>query len=184
MKKKAAIGLLEINSIAAGVEVINMVVKSSNIELIQALPVCPGKYIAMFYGDVGSIQSAVEAGEEAAGEYLVDKFILANVHDEVLPALTATSQVDKIEALGIIETFSVASGIVAADAAAKTAQVTLLEVRTARGMGGKSVVFFTGDVGSVSMAVESAARTAADEGLLVNKTVIPQVHEDLWEKLL
>lgn len=181
---KKAVGLLEFNSIAAGIEIIDTVIKSSRVEVVQALSVCPGKYIAMFYGDVGSVQSAIETGEKASDEYLVDSFILANVHDEVVPALTGTTEVDEIKALGVIETFSVASGIVAADTAAKTAQVSLLEVRTARGMGGKSLVLFTGDVGSVSMAVDSAASSAGEEGMLVNKSIIPSVHKDLWNKII
>lgn len=181
---KNAVGLLEFNSIAAGVEVIDSVIKSAQIQLIQALPVCPGKYIAMFYGDVGSIQSAVEMGKEENNNYLIDSFILANVHDDVIPALTGTTEVKNLKALGIIETFSVASGIIAADTAAKTAQVSLLEIRTARGMGGKSLVFFTGDVGSVSMAVERSSQAVGDEGLLVNKSIIPSVHKDLWDKIL
>lgn len=181
---KKAIGLLELNSIASGVEVIDQVVKAARVGLIQALPVCPGKYIAMFYGEVGSIQSAVETGEEKAGDYLVDSFILANIHDDVIPALTGTTEIGDIKALGIIETFSVASGIIAADSAAKTAQIRLMEVRTARGMGGKSTVFFTGDVDSVTMAVETAAENVGKGGLLVNKSIIPSVHPDLWDKIV
>lgn len=181
---KKAIGLLEFNSMATGIEVIDTVMKSAEVVLIQALPVCPGKYVTMFYGDVGSVQSAVETGEKAGGEYLIDSFILANIHDEVIPALTGTTEVSEFKALGIIETFSVASGIVAADTAVKTAQVYLIEIRTARGMGGKSLVLFTGDVGSVSMSVEAAAMSAGEEGLLVNKTVIPSVHKDLWEQIV
>ncbi len=181
---KKAVGLLEFNSIAAGVKIIDTVIKSAEIQLIQALPVCPGKYIAMFYGDVASVQSAIETGEEAGKDFMVDSFILANVHEDIIPALTGTTKVPEIKALGIIETFSVASGIVAADTAVKTAQISLIEVRTARGMGGKSIVFFTGDVGSVSMAVEAAALPAGEEGLLVNKTVIPSLHKDLWDKII
>ena len=181
---KKAVGLLEFNSIAAGVEVIDTVIKSAVIELVQAMPVCPGKYIAMFYGGVASVQSAIETGEEASKDFMIDSFILANVHDDLIPALTGTSEIEELKSLGIIETFSVASGIVAADIAVKTAQISLIEIRTARGMGGKSTVFFTGDVGSVSMAVEAAAKSAGEEGLLVNKSVIPSLHKDLWDKIL
>ncbi|MEJ6950397.1 BMC domain-containing protein [Natronospora cellulosivora (SeqCode)] len=181
---KKAVGLLEFNSIAAGVEVIDTVIKSAEIKLIQALPVCPGKYIAMFHGDVGSVQSAIETGETLCKDLMVDSFILANIHDDLIPALSGTTEISEIKALGIIETFSVASGIVAADIAVKTAQVELIEVRTARGMGGKATVYFTGDVASVKMAVDAAVRSVGEEGMLVNKTVIPSVHKDLQDHII
>jgi len=49
-----------------------------------------------------------------------------------------TSQVENVSALGILETYDAASIIVAADIAAKTAIVQLIELRIAKGMCGKS----------------------------------------------
>lgn len=181
---KKAIGLLEFNSIAAGIEIADLSVKSSNIELIQAQPVCPGKYIAMFDGDVASVKSAVELAREQSKEFFVDSFILANVHQDVIPALIGATKIGEVKALGVIETFSAASAIVAADLAAKTAQVKLLEIRTAMGMGGKAVLTFTGDVSSVEMSLEAASKNVADKGMLVKKTFIPSLHKDLQDKLL
>src|SRR5690554_5771846 len=181
---KRAVGLLEFNSIAAGIKTIDNVIKSADIELIQALSLCPGKYVAMFFGDTGSVQSAIEQGKKEADNFLVDSFILANAHDDLIPALHGSVEIKEYKALGIIETFSVASGIVAADTAAKTARISLIEIRTARGMAGKSIVLFTGDIGSVRMAVETAANNVALEGMLVNKEIIPSVHKDLWNKIL
>ncbi|RCW61060.1 BMC domain-containing protein [Halanaerobium sp. ST460_2HS_T2] len=179
-----AVGLLEFNSIAAGIEIADLIVKSAHIELLQAQPVCPGKYVAMFHGEVGSVKSAVETGQKESKEFFVDSFILANVHQDVIPALTGAVQIGEVKALGVIETFSVASAIVAADLAAKTAQIRLLEVRTAMGMGGKAVLTFTGDIGSVEIALGTAAKNVADKGLLVKKSFIPSVHKDLMDKLL
>ncbi|HEX3047822.1 MAG TPA: BMC domain-containing protein, partial [Bacillota bacterium] len=87
-------------------------------------------------------------------------------------------------ALGIIETFSVAAAICAADTAVKSAHIQLIEIRTARGMGGKAVVFFSGEVSAVKIAGETAIRKPAQEGLLVGWEVIPSLHPDLWPKIL
>ncbi len=183
---KRAIGLLEFNSIAKGILGADAMVKTARVELIQGMPVCPGKFIAMIAGDISSVNSAIEAGIKVSNVGVIDKFILANVDDAVFPALTGTVEINDndLEALGIIETFSVASAIVAADAVAKAAIVRLLEVRTARGMGGKSLVYFTGDVGAVQAALEVGERFAKEEGVLAGSALIPAPYKELWEKLL
>ena len=83
--------------------------------------------------------------------------------------------------MGMIETFSVAACILAADAALKAANVDLCDIRIARGMGGKSYVSVTGTVGAVTAAVEAGAMRAQADGLLVDKDVIASPHEDLWQ---
>jgi len=86
--------------------------------------------------------------------------------------------------LGIIECFSVASLIVAADTAAKAAGVELIEVRTAMGIGGKSFVTMTGDVSSVKAAVEAGVATLSEKGMLVEMAIIPSPHPHLKSSLL
>lgn len=72
----------------------------------------------------------------------------------------------------------------AADAAVKAADIRLIEVRVARGMGGKCFVSLTGDVSDVKAAVEAGAKIAAEEGVLINMEVIASPHPDLWEAVL
>lgn len=181
---KKSIGLLELRSISEGLQATDRMVKTANVELLQAMPMCPGKFIAIVAGDVSSVTSAIEAGKSGAYDGIIDEFILANVHDSVFPAICGTSEISRKDALGIVETFSVAAAIVAADAAAKAAMVELIEVRTARGMGGKSVVYFTGDVGAVMAAVEAAKRQVLEDGMLVNTEVIASPASELWEHIL
>jgi microcompartment protein CcmL/EutN len=91
---------------------------------------------------------------------------------------------EQVEALGIIETISVATAIVAADAAVKAAEVTLTELRLANGLGGKSFVLLIGDVSNVEAAVEAGARLSRAEGLLVRAVVIPQLHPEMKAKIV
>ena len=181
---KPAIGLIELNSIARGIITCDSLIKKAPVKVISAMPICPGKYIILFTGDEESVRESLEEGESVADEYRVDRLYLPNVHPQVLPAVSSLTEVTEIDALGIIETFSVASAIVAADTAVKTAQIELIEVRLARGLAGKSFVVLTGDIADVEAAMEAGCDKTIQEGLLVSHTIIPAPHEDLTQIIL
>ncbi|AFV10936.1 microcompartment protein [Thermacetogenium phaeum DSM 12270] len=168
-----AIGLVEFQSIAKGIEGADAMVKAGRVELVLARPICPGKYIALVEGDVAAVRAAVDAGIACGEEMIVDTFVIPNIHSLVLKGLYGQVEFERVDALGIIETFSVASLIEAADAAVKTADVRPLEIRLAVGVGGKSYVVITGDVAAVESAVRAGADVAAQRGLLVKEVVIP-----------
>lgn len=119
-----------------------------------------------------------------AEESLIDKFVIGRLGERVFEALAGIAEVPEKKALGLIETFTAASAILAADAAVKAADIRLIEVRVARGMGGKCFVSLTGDVSDVKAAVEAGAKIAAEEGVLINMEVIASPHPDLWEAVL
>jgi microcompartment protein CcmL/EutN len=179
-----AIGLIETNSIAIGIKVGDAMVKRAPVNLLEARTVCPGKYIVLVGGDTGPVGEAMEAGLAAGADAIVDKLFLPNVHSSVFPAIAGAVQMEEVEALGIIETISVASTIVAADAAAKAAAVTLTDMRLANGLGGKSFVLLVGDVPNVQAAVEAGVNVIKDEGLLIRFVVITQLHEDMRRKIV
>ncbi len=179
-----AIGLVEINSIAKGVECADEMLKTAKVELLMARPVCPGKYLAMIAGDVGAVRNSVDVGHNTAGEFIIDTFIIPNVHPAVFPAFSCATNIHTINALGIIETYSVASCIIASDAAAKCANVDLIEIRCATGLAGKSFVSLTGDVGSVQAAVDAGIEAIEEEGLIHSHVVIPYPSKDLHMSLV
>lgn len=178
-----AIGLIETTSVARGIQSADEMLKSASVELIMARPACPGKYLAMVAGDVGAVQSAVDSGKAVTGEFLVDSFVIASVHPAVFPALTACTIIDRIQSLGIIETYSVAASIIAADECVKSADVSLIEIRCATGLAGKSFVTLTGDVGSVNAAVEAGLGAVADSSLVLSHVVIPSPSPELLGRL-
>lgn len=179
-----AIGLVEFNSIAKGIEAADAMLKAADVELLTAKPTCPGKYIVLICGDVAAIQSSVHAGKQIGEQSVIDDFILPNVHPFVIQAITATTPVARIQALGIIETFSIASLIVAADSSAKAGDVELIEIRLGMGIGGKSFVTMTGDVSAVNASVDAGVKEASARGMLVEKVVIPSPHYNLQQCLL
>lgn len=176
-----AIGMTELSSIAAGINTADAMVKAANVELIHATTICPGKYIAIVHGAVGAVRASLNAGMETAGSYIVDSLFIPNIDPQICPAITMTTRPLMRGALGVLEYFSVASAIMAADVAVKAANVTLIEIRTGYAIGGKGFVTLTGDVGSVRAAVAAASK---EQALLVNTTVIPKPSPQLFEKLL
>lgn len=179
-----AIGLVELTSIAKGIEVADTMLKTADVEILISTPVCPGKYFVLVHGDVSAVENSVKSGAKIGGEHVVDEFILANVHPHVYPAITATVEVGEIKALGILEAFSIASMIVAADSALKAAAVDAIELRLGTGIGGKSYFTMTGDVASVNEAVAAGAAQAIDKGFLVEKVVIPSPSKKLLKSLI
>jgi microcompartment protein CcmL/EutN len=179
-----SIGLIELSSIASGFAVTDAMLKASDVELVVARSICSGKYMVMIRGDVAAVESAVEAGTHTGAFSIVDSFIIPNVHDDLFPALSGTSAAGPMEALGVIEAFSVASLIEGADAMAKAANVRLVEVRLAMALGGKAFATVTGSVSAVSSAVEAGARMVGRKGLLVNKVVIPSPRAELLREMI
>jgi len=181
-----AIGLVELNSIARGIETADAMCKVATVELIDAYAVCPGKYIILVTGLLADVQSSVNKGIEVASEHLVDNLLLPNVSPKVIPAILGTSKIrENVVAVGSIETFTVASCIIASDAAAKKADVDLIEIRLAKGLGGKSyMTLCSDDVGAVRSAISAAVESIRDLGSIVQTTVIPQIHKDMLRTLL
>ncbi len=181
---KRAIGLLELKNITRGILAADAMLKAANVEILMAQAMCPGKYIVMVAGDVGAVQSAVRTGTAVSGtENVVDEFVLSNLHDSVFPALSGCTEIKEVKSLGVIESYSVASAIIAADTAVKASNVELIEVRLARGMGGKAMVTLTGDVGAVTAAIRAGSNAIQDSGFLVDQLVLPAPHSALHKVL-
>jgi microcompartment protein CcmL/EutN len=182
--RKNAIGLIELSSIAAGYLVADAMLKAADVELILSRTICSGKYMVLVGGDVAGVTSSVEAGQVIGEGAVIDTLVIPNVHESLFPAISGMSKVDQLEAMGIIESFSVAAMIEAADAAAKAAKVQLIELRLAMALGGKAFVTLTGDVAAVQAAVDAGAAVVAAKGLLVNKVVIPNPRRELLSDLI
>jgi len=177
MQANIAVGFLESNSIAKGIEATDAMCKMANIKLVKTTIVAKGKYIIMISGPVGEVESSMRAGREILGKVLIDEVLIRNVHSQVLAALDKRVPVEKLEAVGIIETKEAIATVRAADAAAKAASVHLLEVKTVVG-GGKGYVTMTGEVGAVRVAV-AAGIQAVPESNRVSHVVIPQADGQL-----
>ena len=174
-----AIGMVELTSIARGIETSDFMVKAAQVELIRSSTVCPGKYIIIIAGDTGDVKASMAEGIRQGGES--NTLLLPNAHPQLIPAISMTTQPPAGGAVGVLEFYSIASAITAADVAAKAANVTLIEVRIGYAIGGKGFVTLTGDVGAVREAVAAASR---DAELLVGTSVIPRPAQQVFQSLL
>lgn len=179
-----SIGLLELTSIARGIEAADAMLKSAQVELLEAKPICPGKYIVLVCGDVSAVKNSLETGNTVGEQAVIDSFVLPNVHPQVIKAISYASAVADIKAMGVIETFSIAALIVAADTAVKAAEVDLIEIRMGMGIGGKSFVTLTGDVAAVKASIETGMASASEKGMLVEHVIIPSPHIQIKEHIL
>ncbi len=82
------------------------------------------------------------------------------------------------QSLGLIETYGLAAGIEAADAAVKSANVTLIGYELAMG-DGMTTIKIAGDVGAVKAAVDSAKAAASKVGTVASAHVIARPAENL-----
>ena len=179
-----SVGLIELSSIAAGFTVADSALKAGNVKLMLSRSICSGKYMILIAGDTARVEAAIATGSETAAGCLIDHIVIPNLHPDVLTAIGRTTPAEPTGALGIFESFNVATLIRAADAAAKSADVKLLEVRLAMALGGKAFCTLTGDIGSVQAAVAAGRAVIAEAGVLVNAVVIPRPHPDVYREVI
>ena len=182
MSEIISIGVIEVSSVATGYVVEDVMLKAGSVQLLMARSICSGKFLIVVSGDVTSVAAAVEAGGAAAGPSLIERRQIAHVHPSVMAAISNAVDIDprQLRSIGIIETFSAASIIEVADAAVKSANVTLLRVHLAMALGGKRFVLMAGDVASVQAAVAAGSKVAAEDGMLVGRGVIAAPSEELF----
>ena len=178
-----AIGVIELKSIPKGVEATDAALKSAGVDMVSAHPSCPGKYEIILTGSISNVTAAVDHVLSKFEGYVIDSSIMGRIDEQVIKALFGTQKTEKKGSLGLIETFSAATTIKAADIAVKTARVEIFDLRVSRGMGGKGVVMLVGEVGDVTAAVEAGSAYAKTSGQLSSESIIAAPHEDLWNQL-
>ena len=178
-----ALALVEFSSIASGIESADAMVKRAPIKIIRSGTVQPGKYLVLIGGEVADVEESLAAGQSVGGSRVLDAVFLPRVHIDVVQALAGGRVPELKDSVGVIETTTVAAAIHAADAGVKGAEVRLLEVRLADGLGGKGIVLFSGLVADVEAAVEIGVGVLERPDLLVRQVVIPQLHAAMWDNL-
>jgi len=182
--KMPAIALLEFSSIVTGVFSTDEMIKKAKIEVLESSPICPGKYLLLIAGEEGEVEASFKKGKEISDGWIVDELFIPNIHNQVIPAINATTQVKDLKAIGVIETFSVASAIIAADQSVKNADIDLIEIRLAKGIGGKAFYTFTGPLEEIEAAITAGSEYPESVGLMVNKIIIANPNKKTYEFLL
>lgn len=174
-----AIGMVEITTVSSGYVAADEMAKAADVDILQAEVTCPGKFVVLVTGELSAVRASVDRAQAKCKEKVIDTFVLGNPHEDIFSAIYGTAQPKEINALGIIDTYDVAAIIVAADAAAKTSLVELIELRLAKGMCGKSFLTLTGSVSAVQAAIDRAKSEAGDRGMYLDSSVIARPSEKL-----
>jgi microcompartment protein CcmL/EutN len=184
MNYEKSLGVVEYRSVAIGIQAADAMVKSADIKVMTMQTVCPGKYVILFTGKMSSVKAALEKAQTSPFDtVLVDTYMLGNPDDSLFPAIYGITEKGNPKALGIIEGYSVSSIIGVADEIVKTSPVSLIEIRLARGMTGKSYAMFTGELSGVTASMEKAERILKENGLYLYSSVIPNPSEQIWDMI-
>jgi microcompartment protein CcmL/EutN len=170
--------LIEFDSIAAGIQAGDAMVKKAPIARIVAGTVQPGHYLVLISGEVADVDESLKTGRDLGGANVVDIVFLPHVHPAVVNAIAGGRDVRSGTSLGVIETATVPAAIRSADAGVKGAQVALLEVRLADGLHGKGLTLFTGEVSDVEAAIEIGLG-AIEPHNVIKHVIIAQLHPEM-----
>lgn len=174
-----ALGLVELESIAKGLVVADALIKKAEVKLYISEPMTPGKYVVLFRGAVAEVQESFDEAVAIGGATVLDKLVLTQVHRMLLAGLDGTFEaLGAQDALGIVETQTIASTVLAADTALKRARVRLTHLHLAKGIGGKGWFTLAGAQHDVEAALEGAAMSV-EQRLLVATEIIQRPHRDL-----
>jgi microcompartment protein CcmL/EutN len=179
-----ALALIEFDSIAAGIEAGDAMAKKAPVARVASGTVHNGKYLVLVAGEVADVEESFAEGLSIGAGAVLDSVFLPGVHPHVAEAVGRRRRPAPVDALGIVETRTVAAAIAAADAGIKGAEVDLIEVRLADGLGGKGLVFFAGLVHDVEAAVRIAVECVSASPVLVHAVVIPRLHPDMANNIL
>lgn len=178
-----SIGALEFISISRGMYVADAVVKKADVEIIYFKTICPGKFLIIVSGDEGEIDTAIDYGISIAGKTLFDSFKVHAVSPAIIEGMRARYEpIEKLDAVGIVETRKVCTGIKALDTALKEADVRVLRIYLAFAIGGKLVFAIMGSVSSIEHGI-SACRHLLSEDEWGNVAIIPSPNRDILENL-
>ena len=183
MRSYPAIALIEFSSIATGILAGDAMVKKAPISVLKSGTVHDWKYLILIGGSVASVEESFAEGISTGGDQILDQVILPNAHTQVHRAILGERKPFLHEALGVIETKTVAATIQSADAGIKGANVNLIEIRLADDIGGKAFAVFNGEVEDVETAVEISKNAVTNPDFWLCDTIIPKIHPGMIEQI-
>ena len=151
-----AIGMVEVTTVSTGYLAADEMAKAADVELLQAEVTCPGKFVILVTGELSAVRASVDRAGSRYADKVIDTFVLGNPHESIFPAIYGTAQPEKIDALGILETYDVAAL-----------------------MCGKSYMTLTGSVSAVQAAIDRAKDEAGDKGMFLDSSVIARPSDKL-----
>lgn len=176
-----AIAILEMSSLASGYAAMDMLVKKAPVRILEGSAMSPGKFFILINGDEASVYESYKEATEKKDWGFLDSVLIPQIDPQVLPGMYGLAKVQVSESLLIVETASMSSGIISCDSALKAASVDLIEFKTSRGIGGKSLYFVTGSLDSVEAARDAVSNSLKSRGTLLKTELIARPHNDFLQ---
>jgi len=179
-----ALAFLELSAISRGYLTLDAMVKRASVEIARAETTSPGRYLIQVSGGVAEVEEAYWIGKRVAAEALLDALFLPGPHPSLLARLGGEEGAPPgpSAALGVIECYTSASAVAAADAALKTAEIEIPKIELGSGLGGKGWFMLYGAQHDLEAAT-CAARAAVTEGMLLGSESLHAPHPDLLSQL-
>lgn len=177
-----ALALLDIRDVPLGLRALDALAKEAPVQVLAAGTVQSGAYLILFAGEVDPVERSYARAVEAANGAVADKVMLAHAEQRILPAIAqqAIRWPAPGDTAGIVQTATPPTLLRAIDAALKGAEVDLVELRIADGLGGKAIATLWGETHDVeaalSLAHQAMARGVSDGG---STTIIPNADDEL-----
>ena len=186
MNSPPAIGIIELASIYKGFEVQDTILKQARVEKLLARTICSGKYLIIVKGEIADVEDCLELARKVGDFAIVNALYIPNVDEKIFSAITGCTTLDlkDVDAMVLLETFSVAAVIKAADLAVKEAGIDVPRIHVAMAVGGKGFAVLTGDDESLKSAIVPALDFLKDDGSLAGYTLITNPHPDVLRDLV
>lgn len=183
--REDALALVEVDSVARGLRALDALVKKAPVAVLEANLIEPGRFLVLFAGGVAEVDEAYRAACDVAGDGMVDRMLLPMAHEALLDGLRGVERrgtAGELDTLGVIEGNRVAGTIEACDRSLKDADVGLVGIRVAGGLGGRSYYVVAGALHDVEAAIDAGAAVLGDR--LHRTERIARPHADMVEWLL
>jgi microcompartment protein CcmL/EutN len=174
-----ALALVEVASLARGYVILDALVKRARVSVLWHREVSPGKTVILFGGEEEATLEAHQAALATSATTLLDDLLLPQAHPLLWDGLANRFAPRRGDAAAVLELATVATTLLAADAALKATPVALCKLRLAAGIGGRGFFILAGALDQVQAAA-AAGRDIVKPERLVGCEVISQPHAEVW----
>lgn len=153
-----ALAMIEIGDIPAGFLALDALAKEAPVKILGAGTIQQGHWLVSFAGEVEAVERSFSKAMDRAKDWVVDSVLLPHAEPRIARALRDGSvKMDAPgDALGVLQTGTSPTLLLAIDAALKGALVELVELRAAEGLGGRALATVWGEQSDVEAAIEIA----------------------------
>jgi microcompartment protein CcmL/EutN len=176
--------IIESSSVSVGYKAMDEMVKMSGINIFSSGIRNPGRFLLMAEADEASLKAAYDIGVEICGQWLVDSVILYNIVPEVLRTIDKLNKNVKINTLGIVEVKTMASTILCADVACKSADVEIVKLTISDQMHGAGFFAISGETSDMEAAIEASVRVACEAKVFINSSMFQNPDEKLIAEIM